>query len=239
MRKHDVFFIIGLVALVSPFFVSPVVLGFYEKANTDYGVLMSFLKFAVLATVGESIALRLRVGKYNQPGFGILPRAVVWGMLGMGIKMAFVIFAAGTPAFLRYLGIGVTPEVMRGAFSTLKLLGAFCISTSMNLIFAPVFMTIHKITDEHITRTGGKLRGLLQPIPFGDILSKLNWSVMWNFVFKKTIPLFWIPAHTITFLLPAQHQILFAALLGVVLGILLAFASLKSRAISPQPSSAQ
>ena len=59
-------------------------------------------------------------------------------------------------------------------------------------------------------------------------MDKKNWSVQWNFVFKKTIPFFWIPAHTITFLLPVQYQVLFAAILGIVLGVLLAIASLKS-----------
>ena len=57
----------------------------------------------------------------------------------------------------------------------------------------------------------------------------MNWDVMWNFVFLKTIPLFWFPAHTITFLLPPDFQVLFAALLGIALGLILAFASLKGR----------
>jgi hypothetical protein len=47
---------------------------------------------------------------------------------------------------------------------------------------------------------------------------------MWGFVFKKTIPFFWIPAHTITFLLPPDVQVLFAALLGIALGTILAVA---------------
>jgi hypothetical protein len=46
-------------------------------------------------------------------------------------------------------------------------------------------------------------------------------------VFKKTIPLFWYPAHTITFLLPAEQRVLFAALLGIVLGVLLAVSTKK------------
>jgi hypothetical protein len=41
-------------------------------------------------------------------------------------------------------------------------------------------------------------------------------------VFKKTIPFFWYPAHTITFLLPSEQRVLFAALLGIALGVLLA-----------------
>jgi len=58
-------------------------------------------------------------------------------------------------------------------------------------------------------------------------LESIDWSRMWNFVFKKTIPFFWIPAHTITFLLPAQYRTAFAALLSVALGILLGIAGKK------------
>ena len=97
----------------------------------------------------------------------------------------------------------------------------------MNSIFAPVFMTLHKVTDTHILTTGGTLKGFLTPIPMKKIISELNWSVLWGFVFKKTIPLFWFPAHTITFLLPGNMRVLFAALLGVVLGVLLAVAARK------------
>ena len=86
-------------------------------------------------------------------------------------------------------------------------------------IFGPVFMTLHKVTDTHILATGGTLKGFFTPIPMGKILQGLNWKVQWGFVFKKTIPFFWFPAHTITFLLPGDARVLFAALLGVVLGI--------------------
>lgn len=88
-------------------------------------------------------------------------------------------------------------------------------------------MTFHKITDTHILQCGGSVRSLLTPIPMTQIITHLNWDVQWNFVFKKTIPFFWVPAHTITFLLPEEARVLFAALLGVVLGILLAVAARK------------
>lgn len=88
-------------------------------------------------------------------------------------------------------------------------------------------MTFHKITDTHILATGGTLCGLFTPIPMGEIMQNLNWRVQWGFVFKKTIPLFWFPAHTITFLLPGEMRVLFAALLGVALGVILAIAARK------------
>jgi hypothetical protein len=88
-------------------------------------------------------------------------------------------------------------------------------------------MTFHKITDMHIHNHGGSLSALAHPIPMGKLISELDWKKQWGFVFKKTIPLFWYPAHTITFLLPGELRVLFAALLGIVLGVLLAVAAKK------------
>jgi hypothetical protein len=102
----------------------------------------------------------------------------------------------------------------------------------MNTTFAPVFMTIHKITDAHIGNCKGKLNFLTTPLPFGKLISQVNWNIQWGFVFKKTIPFFWIPAHTITFILPGEFQVLFAALLGIALGLILSIAALKSNTVS-------
>ena len=193
-------------------------------------MLMSFFKFAVLATLGESIGLRIKKGKYSERGFGILPRAIVWGVIGLGIKLAFTTFYHGVPLFLEYdLGFEGARKYLAGPLSVNKVAVAFAISTAMNLIFAPVMMTFHKITDTHIEQTGGTLKGFFSPLPFGQIIRNLNWKVQYEFVFKKTIPLFWIPAHTITFLLPVDFQVLFAAVLGIMLGVILAIAAILSR----------
>lgn len=234
MKKQDSIVLVCVMLGFLPFFLSDTLFTAYDSFNTHHGIIMSFLKFAVLATLGEVIGLRIKTGHYNQPGFGILPRAVVWGVLGLTIKFAFVVFANGVPIFLRYLGIESAVQAMQGGFSLTKFLTAFAISVSMNLIYAPIMMTTHKITDTHIMKTGGTLQGLFTPIAFGEHLINLNWTVQWHFVFKKTLPFFWIPAHTITFLLPAKYQVLFAALLGIALGVILAIASLKGKEPSPQ-----
>ncbi len=192
-------------------------------------MIMSFVKFAILATMGEVIGLRIKTGSYNQPGFGILPRAIVWGFLGMTVKAAFVIFGTGAPALLEVLGMSNATEIIKSGLSPEKVLIAFSISTSLNLFYAPVLMTFHKITDIHITNNGGTVRGLFRPIKFSEIFPAINWRIQWDFIFKKTIPLFWIPMQTINFLLPSQFQILVAALLGIALGVLLAIASQKSQ----------
>lgn len=225
MKKHDFLFILLLVAIFLPFFVSSTIYEGYKSFNASHGMVMSFLKFGILATLGEMLGLRISAGVYNRKGFGVLPRAVVWGLLGMGINAAMIIFSKGVPQFMEYMGMTDASSIINGAFSGEKVGIAFAISVAMNTIFAPVFMTFHKITDTHILDCGGSLRSLLTPIPMTRIITHLNWDAQWNFVFKKTIPLFWYPAHTITFLLPGEMRVLFAAILGVVLGVLLAIAA--------------
>lgn len=220
MKKTDFLVIIFIIAFVSPFFLSDELFAAYNQLNTSHGIFMSFVKFAILATFGEMIALRIRTGYYNQKGFGLVPRAIVWGFLGITIKIAFVIFATGTPFLLTYMGMSIL-SANTAQFSIQTVFIAFSISTAMNLMYAPVMMTFHKITDIHIVTTGGTISGFFTPIRFVEIFTNIDWNRQWDFVYKKTIPFFWIPAHTITFLLPTNFQVLFAAILGIALGILL------------------
>jgi len=229
MKKQDLFITLGVVLFFAPFFIFKDVYHYYEEINQQLPLIMAFFKFAILATFGEMLGLRIRTGKYTIPHFGILPRAVVWGFLGMWIAFAMGVFRNGVPAYLdRFQLFNGINAAMTGNFSLLKLYGAFCISVMMNTTFAPVFMTLHKITDTHIMQTGGTLKGFFcTKIHFAQIISSFNWKVQWSFVFKKTIPLFWIPAHTITFILPQNYQVLFAAFLGICLGVILSIAARK------------
>lgn len=229
MKKHDFIFISLFVLLFSPFFVSEDLYHYYKEFNQLHSLIASFFKFAILATLGELIGLRIKTGNYFQKGFGVLPRAIVWGFLGITIKIAFVIFAIGTPAFLESIGFEGIKQAMSNPITFQKVGISFSISIAMNLVYAPVMMTLHKVTDTHILNNHGTLKGFFTPIKFGAIFSNLDWNTQWNFTFKKMIPFFWIPAHTITFLLPVNFQVLFAALLGIALGILLAFANLNKK----------
>ena len=229
MKRNDLIFLLGVVIFFAPFFLFNSVFQFYYQFNLEHGVIMSFIKFSILATLGEVIGLRIRKGVYHQKGFGLIPRAIVWGFLGITIKMAFDIFASGTPVFLHKLGFVGAENLLHDDLSFKKIIVAFSISASLNLFYAPVMMTFHKITDIHITKNGGSLIGFFKPVDFVQSFRAIDWDVQWNFVFKRSIPLFWIPAQTITFLLPEEFRILFAAFLGIVLGVLLAIASLKSK----------
>ena len=232
MKRSDLIVIICVLVVLVPFFIPAT--GFYDAFNTATEKLpfvMAFFKFAILATFGEMLALRIRKGCWYEKGFGVLPRMMVWGFLGICIAMAMVIFKTGVPRFMEILAgseKGSLAAVFgESAFSWGKLGIAFAVSVLMNTIFAPVMMTFHKCTDIHILKNGGTVRGLLRPMKMAECLKAINWDVQWGLVFKKTIPLFWYPAHTITFILPANLQVLFAALLGVALGLILALAGNK------------
>lgn len=226
LKRSDFYFIGILIVLFLPFILSDQLFYFYKDFNHAHGLITSFIKFALLATLGETLGARIRTGQYIHKYFGIIPRMLAWGFIGITVKMSFIIFSVGTPAFLEYAGYPNASEALSGSMDWDKVFVAFSTSVALNIIYAPVMMTFHKITDMHIHYYKGRLKALISPIDFRKIFVILNWSVQWNFVFKKTIPLFWIPAHTITFLLNPDYQVLFAAFLSVVLGAILAVADL-------------
>lgn len=229
MKKKDILFIGIIAALLAPFAIWQSVFNFYIEFNSQHGIITSFIKFAILATIGELIGLRIKEGIYLKKGFGILPKVIIWGFLGITIKFAFIVFSTGVPVFLEYTGLQGVKESLSASFSAKKLFTAFCISFFMNTIYAPMLMITHSITDSHIIKNKGKINSLVMSVPVLKIIQNIDWNVLWGFVIKKTIPLFWIPAHTLTFLLPNDFQVLFAALLSIVLGVILAAAALKSQ----------
>jgi hypothetical protein len=231
MKRSDAVITGVAILTLLPFFIFPPVLKTYQELNAAHAYLLSFIKFAILATFGECLGLRIRTGAYNKPGFGLLPRAIVWGFLGVTIKIAFVIFGEGAPMMLKTMGVHFSDTnpaniLRQPVVSWMKLLAAFSVSTTMNLFFAPVFMAFHRITDTHILNTGGTMKGFLTWIKVGQCFREINWHDFWDFVLKKTIPLFWIPAQTINFLLPEGYRILVAAIYSIILGVLMSMAAL-------------
>lgn len=224
MKKSDVIAIVAVAAVIALFAFVPGAISWFNKATAEHGLLMSFAKFAILGTFGEMLALRIRKGCYLEKGFGLLPKMFVWGVLGVVIASAMMIFKSGTLVLLeKGFKVAGAAEAFAGALTLKKALIALSISVLMNTLFAPVFMTFHKVTDIHIAETGGSLCAFFtRPLKIREALvNRIDWNIQYGFIFKKTIPLFWYPAHTITFLLPGNYQVLFAAFLGVVLGLIL------------------
>jgi hypothetical protein len=180
---------------------------------------MGFVKVAVLATLGELLALRIVGGRWQRPP-GLIYRSIIWGLLGMSFALVFEVFASGVAAAI---GKGMLP-VGQGAGA--GFITAFWSSTVMNLAFAPTMMAFHRLTDTYLDLADGRL-DRLSKISLRKVISQIDWQGFVSFVALKTIPFFWIPAHTLTFLLPPEYRVLMAAFLSIALGAILAFAKRK------------
>ncbi|NDW12824.1 hypothetical protein D0T50_07960 [Bacteroides sp. 214] len=232
MKKSDFIFILVLCIMFLPFVFSKDAYNFYMHMSGNHAMIMGFIQYALLATIGEMLGLRLQTGVYVNKELGVFPRALVWGTLGLTIVAAIRIFGVGTPVFLDYV-FGLDAGTFNGAifapeFSGLKLLGAFFMAFFMDVFFSPLFMIVFTIYDMHIKQTGGTLSGFFtNKVQYSNNLQSFNWKVQWQFVFMKTIPFFWIPAHTIMYLIPTEFQVLMSSMLGIVLGVILFIANRK------------
>ena len=59
MKKSDILFFLFVIALFLPFFISDTIYEWYKSFNAIHGMVMSFVKFAILATLGEMLGLRI------------------------------------------------------------------------------------------------------------------------------------------------------------------------------------
>ncbi|MCX8057955.1 MAG: hypothetical protein N3A58_00890 [Spirochaetes bacterium] len=239
-KLGDIILLLIFALLVLIFFLPSTFL-FYKHINSKFPILLSFLKFALLATYGEIISYRIKNKIHIDKNFGIFPKMIIWGILGIFIWFAFQIFYNGSikgiiePMQKYLLNINnyysqsnkinfnkIILSKLNNFFYKLslnKIFISFTISFFMNIFFAPVMMLTHNLTDLHIAKNNGKF--IISKFKILELIKEVNWNKMWGFVFKKTIPFFWVPAHTITFLLPQDFRILFAAILSIILGILL------------------
>lgn len=218
MKRGDLIWGASLAAIVL-FLLYPATHAQFVAVNKAYPYTMGFVKFAVLATMGELLALRIVTGVWKQP-VGLVWRAVIWGLLGVVIVLMFEVFATGMMSAIRK---GMLPG---GNSATATFVTALWISTVMNLAFAPTFMALHRITDTYLDLADGKFANLSN-VELRKVIGAIDWHGFISFVVLKTLPLFWIPAHTVTFLLPPEYRVLVAAFLSIALGAILAFAKRK------------
>ena len=209
MKKFDLLWPIGVIAIV--FCITRE--SFVEFAG-NHLYISGFIKFGLLAPMGELLVIRMTKGNWKLPS-GFIFRVLIWGILGMGIALAFKLFEYGTVIVLEkgfVFGQGN------------KILTAFYISAFMNLSFGPMMMGVHKITDKLIDL---KYESKGKKISVQEAVKAVDWYGFITFVVFKTVPFFWIPAHTIVFLLPGEYRLVAAALLSIALGILLTLANKK------------
>lgn len=225
MKKQDFIWILILCGITS-IFVIPYTRNLYENNNAQFPYLLGFLKTSILALMGELLVSRIQNKQYFY-GTGHVLKWFVWGLLGMVFVLIFKIYASGV-ATAQSMGLLLVIE-QTGFLSSL--LTAFLISLTMNLSFAPSFMILHRITDGYIAESSGKIKSLFK-VKFSTVIDKIDWQRFFHVIVLKSIPFFWIPAHTITFLLPENYRVLMAAYLSIALGIILSIKKVKTKEVS-------
>lgn len=215
MKKFDILWVVALLVAIG-LFVIPSTSNAITAAGEIHPYLTGFVKFAILATMGELLALRIVTGDWKKPT-GLIFRTFIWGFLGMTFVLMFPLYVTGVGSAVH---MGLLPNVG-------KLGSAFFTSALINLGYAPTFMAFHRITDTFIDMGEGHLDQILK-VKLTDVVRKIDWNGYVSFVVLKTVPIFWIPAHTITFMLPSQYHVVFAAFLSIALGGILGFAKKRS-----------
>lgn len=196
-------FCAAVLASLATVLFAPPARSVFIAATTAAPLTMGFIKFALLATSGEIIAGRIVSGRWEFMD-NFIAKAAIWGVIGAVLAFLIKVYAVGTVAAITGNGPFVT---------------ALATSVIMNATFAPVMMGLHKMTDTWLA-LAPQHRSIAQTV------AAVDWESFVSFTLLKTIPFFWIPAHTITFLLPGEYRMAMAAMLSIALGIIL---SLKKR----------
>ncbi len=205
-------FIIAVFAIFAAILIIPYTREIFETLSANHPFIMGFIKFALLATAGEIIAVRLSTSNWQKPPY-LIARIIIWGLIGIWITYMMKILFAGANGIIES---GLIPGKNLGEFGY-KLVRAFTTSATMNLTFGPTFMAVHKCSDTYLAlRASGNKKPTL-----ANVIDAVDWKRFVSFTLFKTVPIFWIPAHTLTFMLPSEYQVMLAALLSVALGIIL------------------
>jgi hypothetical protein len=168
----------------------------YVSFVKQYPIISAVIQFAILGTFGEIISRWMANRRFYFP-FSlrlILWKALVWAVLAVCIKYAFIGFNGFIDTLISY---NYLPSFDNYSH-------AFATSAAMNLQFGPFLVLFHRYLDNFYPRQNN----------WGNINKSLM-SLLW----------FWIPAHTITFMLPVEYQIGLAAIWSVALGIILGYFS--------------
>ena len=207
-------FVIAVFVMFAAVLIIPQTREVFEALSASHPYIMGFVKFALLATSGELIAIKMASGKFAKPAY-LVARIVIWGLIGIWITYMMKIFFLGAGAMME---AGLLPGGKLSADSLgYKLIRAFATAATMNLTFGPTFMAVHKCSDTYLALRAQNGRG----VRLSEVIDAVDWKRFVSFTLFKTVPIFWIPAHTLTFLLPSEYQVMLAALLSVALGIIL------------------
>ncbi|PCI35854.1 MAG: hypothetical protein COB60_01660 [Flavobacteriaceae bacterium] len=166
----------------------------YIEFVTSYPLISAMIQFALLGTLGDMIAKWLLKGQLFMP----------YSLVTLFLKMIewAVLAICIKYAFVGFQGF-VDGLLAHEMIPELGLFGrAFAVSVSMNLQFGLLLVILHRYLDNLVAREN-------------------NWANIDKGM--KSLVWFWIPAHTITFMLDKPYQIGLAAIWSVVLGVILGY----------------
>ena len=210
MKKGSIIWIIVLLLWILVLAV-PATRSAFMAATDAHPYVMGFIKFAILATMGDLLGIRVLGGEWIIPR-GVFYKSIIWGIIGMMTTLVFTVYMGGTSA---------AQAAGRLPFKESALALAFFTSAIMNLTFGPIMMAFHRFTDMYIDSRYESSKGRTT---ISSLIDRNDWHSLVEFSWLKTCPFFWIPAHTIVFMLPAQFRVLISAFLSIALGLLLALA---------------
>lgn len=199
-----------VLVLLSMILVFPQTRELFIAFTDAHKYVSGFIKFAVLATMGDMLGIRIRLGDWKWP-LGVWYKAFIWGLIGMMITLAFPVCIAGSD-------FAQTNHLL--PFKGFVFAKAFFASAMMNLTFGPMMMTFHRFTDMYIDLFCSGRKATLH-----ELIGENNWYSLVEFTWLKACPFFWIPAHTAVFLLPGEYRVVASAFLSIALGVLLALSN--------------
>lgn len=211
MKKGD-FIWGGVLALWVIILIIPSSRIIFISTTEAYPYIGGFIKFAILATMGELLGIRIMRGEWKKPN-GIIFRAVIWGIIGVVTTLAVSVFPAG---------VAKAQEIGKLPFQNSVVAHAILSSVVMNVLQSPGIFLFHKCTDTYIDEKYNRKDGSVTLI---DVSSKIDWYTYLNFTVLKTIPFFWIPCHSIVFMLPSEYRVIASAFASIALGLILALAN--------------
>ncbi len=174
-------------------------MSWYIELVTAQPIITAIIQFAVLGTLGDAVSHWIVERRIFSPyGF----KTLILKIIEWSVLAVMIKYA-----FIGFHGF-VESLIDNNYLPQLEGIGkSFAISTSMNLQFGPLLVITHRLMDNFIA---GKQNW--------KNLDKGFYSLLW----------FWIPAHTVTFILPKEFQIGLAALWSLALGIILGFYNRKA-----------
>jgi hypothetical protein len=166
----------------------------YIDIVTAHPIITAMVQFAILGTLGDMIASWIVKKKIFLPYTSVEILLKFAEWAFLAILIKYAF--TGYKSFVEGLvNNGLLPELN-------NFTNALSVSASMNLQFGVLLVLLHRLLDNLIARKSNWAN-----------IEKGFYSLIW----------FWLPAHTITFMLPKPYQIGLAALWSVVLGIILGF----------------